>query len=417
MLNNFIINGIDTFNIIYLWTALTKKNNNIFKLWSSILIISILTTIIEELLGLSFIVTYIMTIITIKIIYKKDLKNIIFGLLVILLIDMLLQLTLDLVISKFIYDYIYEGFIVELIILICVIIFSKINSLYKNISLENIDSNVLIYFISTCSVYAIGLKIIFNYYNNIIKNNLAITSVILSILISSQILVYLYIVKIIKEKEKLKISNEYNIVIDEIIQEIKQRQHDFVNYKNTIRGIVEVVDDKDVKATINNYMKNEDIYDDKINDLIYIDNPVIRSIIYRNMCKAKKYNVNFKYNIENEVLDHILDYNEISNILNNLLNNAFEEVIKDECTKKDIQIKILKQNKISHLIIKNQIVSANDFNVNEMFMRGYSTKNAGTRGYGLYNVQQIVNSHKGYIKMKVECEEITFDIYFNNSLE
>ena len=50
-----------------------------------------------------------------------------------------------------------------------------------------------------------------------------------------------------------------------------------------------------------------------------------------------------------------------------------------------------------------------------MFTRGYSTKNTGTRGYGLYNVQQIVNLHKGYIKIKVECGEIIFDIYFNNS--
>ena len=237
----------------------------------------------------------------------------------------------------------------------------------------------------------------------------------MSILVISQILIYLYIVKVIKEKEKLKISNEYNAVIDEIVQEIKQRQHDFVNYKNTIRGIVEVVDEKEVKQAIINYIKDEDIYDNNINELIYIDNVVIRSIIYRNICKAKKYNINFQYKIENNVLDNILSYNEISNILNNLLNNAFDEVIKDECIKKNIEIKILNQNNTSHLIIKNQIAKSNDINLNEMFTRGYSTKNTGTRGYGLYNVQQIINLHKGYIKIKVELGEIIFDIYFNNS--
>ncbi len=50
-----------------------------------------------------------------------------------------------------------------------------------------------------------------------------------------------------------------------------------------------------------------------------------------------------------------------------------------------------------------------------MFTRGYSTKNIGTRGYGLYNVQQIINSHKGYIKINFEYGEIIFDIYFNSS--
>jgi two-component system, LytTR family, sensor histidine kinase AgrC len=273
----------------------------------------------------------------------------------------------------------------------------------------------LIFLISICSLYAIVFKIAWNYDNSMILNNLVFTSVIISILVISQIVVYVYIVKIIKEKEKLKISNEYKVVIDEIVQEIKQRQHDFGNYKNTIRGIVEVIDEKDVKAAINNYIKDEDIYDDKINELIYIDNVVIRSIVYRNMCKAKKHNVNFQYDIENDILDDILSYNEISNTLNNLLNNAFDEVIKDECTKKNIQIKILNENKTPHLIIRNQIVSPNDVNLNEMFTRGYSTKNTSTRGYGLYNVKRIINSHKGYIKMKVDCKEIIIDIYFNNS--
>ena len=149
-------------------------------------------------------------------------------------------------------------------------------------------------------------------------------------------------------------------------------------------------------------MKDEDINDNKINELIYIDNVVIRSIIYRNICKAKKYHVNFKYKIENNVLDNILSYHEISNLLNNLLNNAFDEVLKDECDKKNIEMKILNQEKTSHLIVKNQIANSIDVNLNEMFTRGYSTKNStGTRGYGLYNVQQIVNLHKGYIR--IEC--------------
>ena len=157
------------------------------------------------------------------------------------------------------------------------------------------------------------------------------------------------------------------------------------------------------------------MYDNKINELIYIDNVVIRSIIYRNICKAKKHNINFQYKIENNVLDNILSYNEISNVLNNLLNNAFDEVIKDECIKKNIEIKILNEDKTSHLIVKNQIANSNNINLNEMFTRGYSTKNTGTRGYGLYNVQQIINSHKGYMEMNVESEEIIFNIYFNNS--
>ncbi|CUU49880.1 sensor histidine kinase [Clostridium beijerinckii] len=413
MLERFITNSLDMINIIYLWTVLMKKNHEISKFLSSVVITSTLITIIERL-DLNAAITYAMIIIVIKIIYKVYLKEIILGFFLIILIEMSLQLILFLIIGKFVYDETAMTIITELIILISIIIFSKIN-FSRNITFKNMDNNILIYFISTCSIYAIIFKIIWNYDEKIILNNLLITSVILSILVVSQILTYVYIVKVTKEKETLKVSNEYNSVIGEIVQEIKRRQHDFVNYKNTIRGIVEVVDEKDVKSAINSYMKDDDIYDNEINELIYINNIVVISILYRYIGKAKKYHINFKYDIQNNVLDDKLSYHEISNVLNNLLNNAFEEVMKEQCINKNIEIKIFAEKNTSHLIVKNQIANANDFNLNEMFKRGYSTKNADNRGYGLYNVQQIINSHKGYIKLKVEYGEIIFDIYFNNS--
>lgn len=415
MLNLFIINSLDTFNIIYLWTILNKKNNNIFKLLSSMIIISILGTVIHQMQS-SFIIGYIIFITVLKIIYKIDLKDIILRFFLVLLIDMSLELILRIFVNRLFYNDMFVAIITELIILVSIIIFSN-TKLSKNFTFENIDNNILIYFVSTCSIYAIGFKFTWDYDKEVILNNLPIVGIIFSMLVISQLLIYLYIIKKMKENEKLKVSNEYTSVIDEIVQEIKQRQHDFVNYKNTIKGLVEVVAEKDIKKVINNYMKDEDIYDNKINELIYIENVVIRSIIYRHMCKAKECNINFQYEIENNVLDNILSYNNISNVLNNLLNNAFDEVMKDECINKNIKIKIFIKNKTSHLIVTNQVVNPSNIDLNEMFTRGYSTKESTCiRGYGLYNVQQIINSHKGYIKMKIECELITINIYFNNSL-
>ena len=99
-----------------------------------------------------------------------------------------------------------------------------------------------------------------------------------------------------------------------------------------------------------------------------------------------------------------------------MLNNAFDEVLKEKCDKKNIEVEIYNRGEASHLIVKNQIVNPNNINLNEMFTRGYTTKNTtDTRGYGLYNVQKIVNQHKGYVELYVESETIIFDIYFNNS--
>lgn len=414
MLNLFIINSLDVFNIVYLWVVLNNKNKDIFKLLFSVLIISVLCTIIKQM-QLSFIIPHIIVITILKVIYKIHLKDTILRFFLVLIIDMSLQLVLLVIVDKFIYNDVIIAIITELIILIGILIFSN-TKLSKNLPFGNLDNNILIYFGSICIIYAIGFKFVWDYDKNIIFDNLYFVTITFTILVISQVLTYLYISKKIKENQNLKFSNEYNAIIEEIVQEIKQKQHDFVNYKNTIAGIVEVVDEKDIKEALNNYMKDEDEDDNKINELIYIHNIVVRSIIYRNMRKAKKYNVNFQYEIENNVLDNILSYNEISNVLNNLLNNAFDEIIKEECIKKNIKIKISDINKIPHLIVTNPVVNPNNINLNRMFTRGYTTKRSiSTRGYGLYNVQQIISSHKGHITLEIECEEIIFDIYFNNS--
>lgn len=410
MLESLILNSLDVINLMYLWTILMKKKDDKLKLVSIVIVVSILTMFIQSL-DVNFICEYVVSIIIIKIIYKINLKDITLSFLLVILINMSLQLIFTMFIEKLVYNNTSIIVFTELAILISTIIFSKSN-LGINVNFNTIDNNIIIYFMLIYGIYAVVFKIIWKDDRSIILNNLIIISPILMILTISQALAYLYVVKLEKEKLKLKVSNEYNQVIDEIVQEIKQRQHDFINYKNTIKGIIDVVDEKDVREAINNYIKDEDVYDNKVNELIYIENVIIRSIIYRNMCKFKKYNIDFNYEIENNVLDNILGYHEMSNVLNNLLNNAFEEVIKEECVKKNVEVKIFNENNTAHLVVKNQVAKSNSVNLNEIFTRGYSTKEASTRGYGLHNVQTIINSHKGDIKINLEGGEIIFDIYF-----
>ncbi|NRT74860.1 ATP-binding protein [Clostridium beijerinckii] len=413
MLNDIIINTLDTINIVYLWATLNKKAHISYKLLISIILASIFVNT-AEYFELNFIFSYALVIIVIKSIYKKKIKDVILEFFFTLFIEMSFQFIISSIINIVIYDEYIKSISMELITLAIIVIFSKVN-LSNTINFEKINNDISMYLISTFSMDVIVFKIILIYDDKLILNNLAITALIVTISVISHILIYNYIIREMKENQKLKVSNEYNNIIDEIVQEIKQRQHDFVNYKNTIRGIVEVLDEDKIGGAIRNYIKDEDIYDNKINELIYIDNVIIRSIIYRNMCKAKKNNINFQYRIDNNVLDNIFSYNEISNLLNNLLNNAFEEVMKSGCIKKNIEIEILNKKEASHLIVKNQIEESNNININEMLTRGYSTKSAGTRGYGLYNVEQIITSHKGCLEVKVESKEIIFDIYFNNS--
>lgn len=311
-------------------------------------------------------------------------------------------------------NYYITIIIAELIELVIISILYKLHIL-NNIFFLKISNKISITFISIFGIYAIIAKLIWTYDKQVILNNIYISIYIMSILSISQLLLYVYILREIHEKEKLKISNEYNNIINEIIQEIKRKQHDFINYKNTILGIVNVLDDSEIKPAIIKYMNDESSTDCNINKLIYIDNIIIRSIIYNEIIRANKYNIKFNYDIENNVLDDIMDYYQLSNLLSNLLNNAFEEVIKKECLDKYIEIKIINKNNEASLIVKNSLADGNIPDLNNIFKKGYSdkSKNYAQRGYGLYNVQQISKLLNGKIKIKIEDRQFILNISFN----
>lgn len=413
MIVNFLINILDTMNFLYIWLILIRKEKNLHKYSISLFICSILVLTFDYL-GVNFIFSYIFVIIIIAIIYIIDFKHIILEFSVSLLIELSLQMIITYIANMFIKNENIRIIIIELINLSVLIIIYQIIS-YKSISFELAGNEVIVYFLLIFGINALVFKILLVYYKELIFNNLLAIATISFIALISELCIFFLVIRVIKENQELKISNEYNAVIDEIVEEIKQRQHDFTNYKNTITGILEVVDEDKIGVTIKNYIKSENSYDTKINELVYIDNVIIRSIIYMSICKAKKYDINFQYRIHNNVLDSNLSYIELSNVLNNLLNNAFDEVIRNTSVNKNIEVEVFKEYETSHLIVKNNILNINNTNINKMFTRGYTTKSPESRGYGLYNVEQIITSHRGCIEVNVETTEIVIDIYFNNS--
>jgi len=103
MLSNIFINSLDMVNIVYLWTILDKKNNNVYKLLFSTFICSSLVTI-AEYLQINFIFSYIAIIMVIKTVYKKELKHMVLEFFLILFIEMSFQLIINLIMNIFVYD-------------------------------------------------------------------------------------------------------------------------------------------------------------------------------------------------------------------------------------------------------------------------------------------------------------------------
>jgi sensor histidine kinase regulating citrate/malate metabolism len=220
--------------------------------------------------------------------------------------------------------------------------------------------------------------------------------------------------KIIEEKNVLKVQSEYISIIDNTIEAVKRKQHDFKNYINIINGIIQVSDEKRLKNELKEYIKSLTSSNKAIEDMLYIDNIIIKAIVYNKMCEAERLNMNFLYNVNNNLLENKLQNYEISDVLSNLLNNAFEavQVQRDSISVKNVILNIVIEEDKSVIEVKNNGVPIQEEQINNIFKSGFSTKEGKNRGYGLHNVKKIVEGKGGKVQIAFEDDYTIFKIIF-----
>ena len=94
-----------------------------------------------------------------------------------------------------------------------------------------------------------------------------------------------------------------------------------------------------------------------------------------------------------------LDDSELTVVLSNLLNNAIEAASKSE--KKVIEISTEYYEGKYIIEVSNSVDNLTKIMVADISKIRFSTKGTG-RGYGLYNVKNIVEKYKGKVNMSLE---------------
>ncbi|GIN74079.1 hypothetical protein J14TS2_45540 [Bacillus sp. J14TS2] len=192
----------------------------------------------------------------------------------------------------------------------------------------------------------------------------------------------------VKREKRVDAIEHYIPVIDEMVSEIRARQHEFNNKLLAITSIVETADDLlSAKEQIRTYTHNV-VTTDKLNEVLLSDSKVIAGFLYTKMKMAELKKIQMKTEIHTSFQQiHVEEY-EIVEVLGILLDNAIEacqpyDKIYVQINRVEEQIEIKVSNPHSY-IVKSTFI--------KMFDKGYTTKNihSRTRGFGLYNVKQIV---------------------------
>ncbi|MBU3111580.1 sensor histidine kinase [Clostridium lacusfryxellense] len=409
-----LISVIELTMFILLWSKFSLKEE---KNWiKNLLIISIGTCLVmitrNMSIYMSVFIRYMSMISLMKFMYKRSFIKTIFEFViypcVIMIIEMLLIGCASLAGFSYLDNYVWNIniLLIELTLIFIIVRCNFSGKVKEGLKLE---SKILYYFVINLGLYILFSKFIWEYNKSIILNNLLVYILIMLSMLALNIFLYYYIVKISEDKKVLEVQNMYKPILFDIVEETRRKQHDFKNHLNTINAIVEIADEKEVKNQLNKYIMSINYANNIIDDIIYIENIIIKAIIYNKICEASRLNIKFLFNVVNNSLENSLNDHEISDILNNLLDNAFQAVI-NSTDDKVVILNIYKNRNANIVEVKNSGITIKPDNIKNIFDRGISTKEGDNRGYGLYNVKEISQKRSSDIKLFFEENYTVFKI-------
>lgn len=208
--------------------------------------------------------------------------------------------------------------------------------------------------------------------------------------------------KVREQKMVLQMHQLYGEGYENLIAEVRRKQHDFQNHLNTIYSM---------HYTCNTYeelVKQQETYMDAIQGenrytkLLKIGNPIMIGFLYGKFLQAEQQEITVIYDIKIEDLASKMPIHKMVEMIGNLLDNAMDAV-KDNDVEKKIYLDFIETPEKIQFKIWNESGYIPQEKILKMFKLGESSKGEH-RGLGLANVKQI-------------CEEYKCNLQVNNRKE
>ena len=325
-------------------------------------------------------------------IYVYILSTIFLLLIQLLILAILLILNIDRALD-FSSGLIAQGFILSILFLIHRYI--PVNSLFKYIYKKN-----KLFFSIIINMFIVVISILT--YRYIEMDGLLKDIMMIAILSIGLLFVNLVLIKngLINEYEEKMLSayEKHLPIIDELMGEIRAKQHEFDNHIQALHMItITSTDYNEIVDSMKKYMKEIEL-DTETRNLIKLENKVLAGLLYGKVKKAKDSDTCFQIIIEDYGFKPRLKDYELIEVIGNLIDNAIETLIPN-----NIVILILKKERnMSVIQIKNKHPYLDNATITQLFKPAYSTKSINGRGYGLSNIKKLIANHDGIIDIQNE---------------
>ncbi len=403
LIESCLLSVIDALMYILLSNALLKKENDLKKLFGFALVFGAIVGIISTAYHgewyspvLSAFVSFGMMVL----LHKKTTFQTIYLYLISTVILMVIQ-SITLLPTKMLLGELAITFeigavaqTVNLILSLFVIRFIPISYLFHFVLIKN---RVFEYIVTNAFVTMFLIVIYWNVNIDSIIENLVSISALSLVIIFINFGMLKNSLKNETTANKLKAHEQYLPVIDELISDIRTRQHDFKNHIQALGMMVYTSKSmEEVTKRFEEYtgqLANKD----ELNTLLQYQNKIIAGFLYGKKAQAEANKIKLDIYVKEEKYRSILHEYEWIEILGVLIDNAIE-ARNEEGFFKEISVTIDKEKDMNLIVVKNKHPYLEKEIMKNIFNKGFSSKSKTGRGYGLYNVRQIVNKYRGSIE-------------------
>lgn len=210
--------------------------------------------------------------------------------------------------------------------------------------------------------------------------------------------------KLYQKQLELELNNKYMKTYEDLILEIRQKQHDYNNQLSALYSMHHVAEDKEQLVKMQREYVDELVDKDTMDKILFqCDNPVICGYIYSKCRKAYREGIDIETSLERDG-DFSVPLHKIIEILGILLDNAVEYLQESDFTDRRIKLRIEKRLEKNVIEVENISEYYSFEQLNNMFEPGNSTKGEG-RGLGLSSLKTIVKEYKGDVLVEnIEAE-------------
>ena len=198
-------------------------------------------------------------------------------------------------------------------------------------------------------------------------------------------------------KDELDLVSQRLTQSEQYSQTLRSQTHEYANKLNTIAGLIELGANKQALELISSETQAQQAL---IHLLVNaVEDPVLSGCIIGKFNRAREMGLNLTLDEESTIgaLPQHIKSEQIITVLGNLLDNAYEASIKTKAT--SILLSMTDIGKDIIIEVEDRGPGIDDKVEQQIFNKGYSSKQEGGHGWGLYLAKQIVSLLAGHIQI------------------